>query len=158
MQWMCVSVILGPYPTCVGAMQLCPHPLWQHFSSLGQSLSLEQNSAHVPEPHRLRGHTPGFALGQHHLSRYVREPNLPQRDMNTDKIGLNHFRKICHICVEIVTINVSCYRIKQWSQNVISTIQQWIISVSSVLLLGPPVWRQSLSTDMRTIHNIYHQV
>lgn len=45
-------------------MHSCPHPLWQHFSSLGQSLSLEQNSAHIPEPQRLRGHTPGLAEGK----------------------------------------------------------------------------------------------
>lgn len=44
-------------------MHSCPHPLWQHFSLLGQSLSLEQNSAHSPAPQRLRGHTPGLAEG-----------------------------------------------------------------------------------------------
>lgn len=42
-------------------MHSCPHPLWQHFWSVGQPLSLEQNSAHIPEPQFLRGHTPGFA-------------------------------------------------------------------------------------------------
>lgn len=31
-----------------GAMHSCPHPLEQHFSLSGQSLSLEQNSAHRP--------------------------------------------------------------------------------------------------------------
>lgn len=42
-------------------MHWCPHPLWQHFSSLGQSLSSEQSSAHSPELQRRRGHTPGLA-------------------------------------------------------------------------------------------------
>lgn len=46
-----------------GAVHWCPHPLWQHFSSVGQSLSSEQSSAHSPELQRLRGHTPGLAEG-----------------------------------------------------------------------------------------------
>lgn len=46
-----------------GAVHWCPHPLWQHFSLSGQSLSSEHSSAHIPKPDCLRGHTPGFPEG-----------------------------------------------------------------------------------------------
>lgn len=45
-------------------MHWCPQPLEQHFCSLGQSLSVWQNSAHKPAPHFRRGHLPGFAEGK----------------------------------------------------------------------------------------------
>lgn len=72
-----------------GAIHSCPHPLWQHFSWLGQSLSLEQNSAHSPDPQRLRGHTPGLAEGDK-INEYVqRGPKVTfKKNMAFDWMGL----------------------------------------------------------------------
>ncbi len=44
-----------------GAVHWRPHPLLQHFSSFGQSLSWEHISAHTPIIRVLLGHTPGFS-------------------------------------------------------------------------------------------------
>lgn len=50
-------------PTTEG-MHSCPHPLEQHFSFLGQSLSLEQDLTQFLKSKHLRGHTPGFSEGK----------------------------------------------------------------------------------------------